>query len=148
MAGKNKKVKQKKNSQTKGKGTIIDTSLKRPDYNEMYGRIAFTNVSHHKSCNISTWHDTELKLLIECFKKIEALKWKDIFKDSGLNWERNSNIAIQLPSGLPEDSKLHSVRVDGKKRIYGYRVQEYFYIIWFDRNHIVCPENKPKKYPA
>lgn len=148
MPKKNKNIKQNKNSQTKGKGTIIDTSLKGQDYNEMYGRVAFTTVYHHKSCNISDWHGSELKLLIDCFKKIEALKWKDILRDNGLNWERNANIAIQLPNALPEDLKLYSMRVDGKKRIYGYRVQQYFYIIWFDRNHIVCPENKPKKYTA
>ena len=30
---------------------------------------------------------------------------------------------------------MESLRVDGKFRIEGYRDDEYFYIVWFDRNH-------------
>ena len=82
MPKKNKKVKQNKNSRTKGKGTTIDTSLKRQDYNKMYGRVAFRNVSYHNSCNIEDWCNSELKLLIECFKKVESLTWNQIFVDT------------------------------------------------------------------
>lgn len=125
----------------------INTELKENNYDLRKGRVAFENVSHSNCC-ISDWFGNELKQLVDCFKKIESLEWKDILGDEGLNFERNANIAIQLPKSLPKDVKLCSMRVNKKMRIYGYRAQEYFYIVWFDKGHEVCPMNKPKKYSA
>ena len=45
-----------------------------------------------------------------------------------------------LPNNIPEDARLSEMRIDQKKRIFGFRVQSVYYIIWFDRNHSVCPE--------
>lgn len=143
----NKKVKKEALKLKKSKVKEITTELKDTDYNDRCGRIAFTFASDNK-CQMYNWQKEELKLLIESFKKFESLKWYDIIKDPGFNWERNSHIAIKLPSELPMDVKLHSIRVSGKLRLYGYRAQEYFYIVWFDRQHEVCPMNKPKKFSA
>ncbi len=82
------------------------------------------------------------------FQKIEKLSWKQIQSDPGLNFERNKNIALPLPSNFPPDASLCSVRVNQKIRLYGYRVREFFYIVWFDKNHKVCPMGKSKKYTA
>ena len=125
----------------------IRTELNDVDYNLRKGKVAFENVVHN-GCSITDWQGSELKLLIESFKKLETLTWKQILLDNGLNYERNKFIAIPLPSEFPNDAKLCSFRVNQKKRIYGYRAQEFFYIIWFDKNHIVCPMNKPKKFTA
>ena len=125
----------------------ISTQLKEVDYNLRRGKVAFENVVHN-GCSISNWQGNELKLLIDAFKKLEALTWSEIMLDTGLNYERNKNIAVKLPVEIPADAKLYSFRVNQKMRIYGYRAQEFFYIVWFDKNHIICPMNKPKKYTA
>lgn len=138
----NKKAVKIKNSKEK-----INKDLNDVDYDEKNGRLAFSSVSHNK-CPISSWQGDELILLIDAFKKFESEKWKDIFTDPGLKWERNSHIAFKLPRDLPEDIKLYSFRVSSKMRLYGYRAQEFFYIIWFDRNHEVCPMGRRKTYNA
>jgi|GEM_PF-5545209 len=119
-----KKVSQKalkiKNSTEK-----INVELKEIDYNLRKGKVAFEFVCNNR-CRLSEWQGQELKLLIDCFKKIETLTWEQIFLDSGLNWERNKNIAIEPPINYPADAKLYSFRVNGKMRIYGYRAQEFF----------------------
>lgn len=149
MATNKKRIKEKKHKKTNNNGkNISNTQVKGEDYNKRHGKIIFKNVNHHNKCKISKWQGNELTSLIDCFKKIESLTWDEIFKDDGLNWERNANIAIQLPTNFPTDAKLYSMRVSKKMRIYGYRSEEYFCIIWFDRNHEVCPENKAKKYIA
>lgn len=125
----------------------ISTELKDVDYNLRKGKVAFENVVH-SGCSITDWQGSELKLLIDAFKKLETLTWNQIMIDNGLNYERNKFIAIKLPSEIPTDAKLCSFRVNQKKRVYGYRAQEFFYIVWFDKNHIVCPTNKQKKYTA
>jgi hypothetical protein len=37
---------------------------------------------------------------------------------------------------------LFSLRLSGKVRIWGWRDQELFYIIWWDPEHTVCPSSK------
>lgn len=143
----NKKKIKKKVTQVKGIEYKINTELKEENYDNKKGRIAFSSVSHSQ-CPISDWQGEELKSLIETFKNIESLSWKEIMIDSGLKWERNKNIAIPLPNDFPQDANLCSMRVSKKMRIYGYRAQEYFYIVWFDRNHEVCPIGKQKRYKA
>lgn len=141
-----KKIKRKA-TQIKNCDNKINTQLFNENYDERYGRLAFSAVSHNR-CPISEWQGEELIQLIEAFKKFESIKWQDIFNDPGLKWERNSHIAFKKPNGLPEDIKICSFRVNGKMRLYGYRAQHYFYIVWFDRNHEVCPVGKNKKYLA
>lgn len=125
----------------------IDTNLKEINYDYRLGKIAFSSVCHNKCC-ISNWFGDELVSLVDTFKKVESMNWSDIFKDVGLKWERNKQISTKLPSDFPIDAKLCSLRVSGKMRLYGYRAQEYFYIVWFDKNHEICPEGKSKKYSA
>ena len=52
----------------------------------------------------------------------------------------NRPSSTTLPDNIPEDERLSEMRIDEKKRIFGFRVQSVYYIIWFDRNHSVCPE--------
>ena len=97
-------------------------------------------------CQLSEWHDNELDALISCFKKLEGMPWRDIKKDAGLKYESISSTCIPRPSTLPPDASLDSLRVTVKSRLYGYRTQEFFNIIWFDKNHIVCTLDKQRKY--
>ena len=120
-------------------------SQKQVTYEECTGRIAFSNVCD-KHCLLCDWTKKELKALIDCFKKIESLCWKDIRNDRGLNYETIKHAAIRRPSSLPPDATFKSLRVSDDHRLYGYRAQDIFNIIWFDRNHIACPVGKPKKY--
>lgn len=143
----NDKATKLKNKKVSAKNREINTQLNEPNYDKRKGRLAFSYVCH-KKCSISDWAGQELTQLIDTFKKFESLNWEEIFKDSGLNWERNRNIALKTPDYMAEDAKLHSIRVSKKMRIYGYRAQQYFYIIWFDKNHEVCPVHKRKMHLA
>lgn len=48
----------------------------------------------------------------------------------------------KLPEDVPaEYAKFFSeMRIDRKKRIFGFRVNSVYYIVWFDRDRSVCPE--------
>lgn len=142
-----KKVK-RSHSKSNNKINSDNTELKSQEYDSMTGKIIFENVAHNKTCSIEHWNGKEFKLLIDCFQKIESLSWSQIKSDSGLNFERNANIAIQLPKNFPLDCKLYSMRVSKKMRIYGYRAREFFCIIWFDKHHAVCPMDKQKRYTS
>jgi hypothetical protein len=114
-------------------------------YEESTGRVAFSKVCS-KYCLLCDWTKQELKLLIKFFKKLESMWWKDIKLDGGFRYETIQYAAIPRPTSLPPDATLKSLRVNECHRLYGYRAQDTFNIIWFDRNHIVCPMGKPKNY--
>ena len=128
-------------------GTRIPTSAteKKLNYNEAHGKFTFSSVCDH-NCLLSGWQKDELQQLIGCFKKVERLLWKEILKDPGLNYESHKFIDLARPEKLPPDASLDSIRVSQRMRLYGYRTQDVFNIIWFDREHIVCPEGKTCRY--
>jgi hypothetical protein len=96
---------------------------------------------------LSGWTPSEIKDLIEGLKKIEKYTWKQI-RDHGSK-KRGESVGTgyklidkhpTLPNNFSEDARLSEMRIDQKKRIFGFRVQSVYYIIWFDRDHSVCPE--------
>ena len=75
----------------------------------------------------------ELKAFVTFAKKVESMTWSNIKIHSGLKYEQLSN--LEKPDNLGKDITLSSMRVTQKFRIIGYRQSNYFYIVWFDRNH-------------
>ncbi len=76
----------------------------------------------------------EIKSFIIFAKKIENLTWKEIkFSDKSLNYEIIKN--LKLPQNCNGITDATALRAGQKFRIIGYRNGEYFYIVWFDKNH-------------
>lgn len=76
----------------------------------------------------------ELRSFIAFAKKIEKQTWRQIkFDDKGFNYETIKQ--KKLPTNSNGVIAMESLRVNGKFRVEGYRDNEFFYIIWFDRNH-------------
>jgi hypothetical protein len=75
----------------------------------------------------------ELKSFVSFAKIFESLPWRRIKTYSGLKFENIPE--INKPDTLEKDITLSSIRVTQKFRIIGYRQEQYFYIVWFDRNH-------------
>lgn len=136
----------KKPPREKGGRITSKATDKRINYDNNYGKLAFSSACD-KHCLLSSWQSRELDELIGYFKLVEKLLWKEIIMESnGLDYEEHHYIALPKPHSLPPDTSLHSMRVTQRMRVFGYRTQDFFNIIWFDRNHIVCPVDKPKEY--
>lgn len=78
----------------------------------------------------------ELKSFVKFAKKVESMPWRNIKTYSGLNYEELPHIS--KPSNIARDITLHSMRVTKKFRLIGYREEQFFYIVWFDKNHEEC----------
>ncbi len=96
---------------------------------------------------LSDWSPSEINDLIEGLKKIEQYTWAQIRCHGSKKPGESVGTGYKLidnhpdfPDNIPEDTRLSEMRIDQKKRIFGFRVQSVYYIIWFDRNHSVCPE--------
>lgn len=93
-------------------------------------------VDCHKKYPLEDLQKKDLKNFIQFAKKIENKTWKEIkFSDNGFNYETIKD--KKLPTNSNGIITMESLRVDGKFRLIGYRNNEYFYVIWFDRNHEV-----------
>ncbi|NEQ35311.1 MAG: hypothetical protein F6K40_02905 [Okeania sp. SIO3I5] len=96
---------------------------------------------------MSDWNSSEINDLIQGLKKIEKYTWGQIKKHGstkpgssvGTGYKLIS-IHPSLPENIPKDIKFSEMRIDEKKRIFGFREDAVYYIVWFDRDHSVCPE--------
>lgn len=94
--------------------------------------LKFSKCDDNK-CQLWDLGKRELKQFVSFAKKIENLRWIDIFRSKSFNFESISN--LQKPDFLSKEVTLKSIRVTQEFRIYGYRSDADFYIIWFDPNH-------------
>ena len=76
----------------------------------------------------------ELKAFISFAKIFESLPWRTIKTYNGLKFEIIPQ--IKKPNEIKKDITLSSLRISDKFRIIGYRQEQFFYIVWFDRNHL------------
>ena len=76
----------------------------------------------------------ELKSFINFAKRFESIPWREIKNYIGFKFEIIPNIKVPYNS-LNEN--ICSLRVSQKFRLIGFRKENAFNIIWFDKNHEV-----------
>lgn len=106
----------------------------------------FKYVDKSRWC-LSDWQSKELDDLIQALKKIENYTWEQIRRQGsktkggsvGTGYKIINN-PPPLPADISEDVTFSEMRVCQRKRIFGFRSGSIYYIVWFDRDHSVCPE--------
>jgi hypothetical protein len=126
-------------------GKIPDSALMAKDEPE-YSNPVFSFIhSSDNHCLLCEWKKSELKELINAFKIMESLKWSQL-PASSLHFRKVEHYVIPLPNNVSQDETIFEVSIDNeKKRLFGYRVDNIFRILWFDREHSVAPYHKTKK---
>ncbi|HBE17363.1 MAG TPA: hypothetical protein DEG17_00745 [Cyanobacteria bacterium UBA11149] len=134
---------QRKGMRISDKATQIPLQI---STDEEHPSFRFTHTDKNRWL-LSDWTSSEINDLLAGLKKIELYTWGQIKSHGskkrgasvGTGYKLISNYPT-LPDNIPEDVKLSEMRIDEKKRIFGFRVASVYYIIWFDRDHSVCPE--------
>ena len=84
----------------------------------------------------------------------ESMTWAEIEQQTHGKKNKTSNHEIEVNKFIPEARKrleelkredydiLYSLRVNGKIRVFGNRVERLFQIFWFDTEHEICPSIK------
>lgn len=103
-----------------------------PNYDNTTCNLKFSRCDDNKY-QLCALNKEQLKRFVSFAKKIENMKWVDINNSTSINYENINN--LKKPDFISNDINLKSMRVDKKFRIYGYRMRNDFYIIWFDPNH-------------
>lgn len=123
-------------------GSIPANATKTKDDNQMkFPVFSFKHVSENH-CLLSDWQSAELIDLIKMFKTMESLTWNQVHSHKGLEYKQINNPKYPLPKTVSPDITICEVRACQKKRVFGYRIDNVFCVIWFDRNHEVCAEKR------
>lgn len=106
------------------------------------GKWTFTNEEFHND-------------ILDHLIAYERMCWKDIIQASGGKSKGNgtNNHSIQVADIIKEArdrlneiavyrDELFSLRLTGKKRLWGFRVHNILNIIWYDSNHEIYPTQK------
>jgi len=91
------------------------------------------------------WSGPEIDQLLQTLRRMERLTWREI-KTTGGQGRSSGGLGYKpierrslpsLPDGMPPDVQIHEVRVSERMRLFGYRVDAIFHLVWFDREHAV-----------
>lgn len=87
-----------------------------------------------------------LKSILSKLKDFEGMKWREIEGDENhiISVAKISKDAKKRLTDInkSDHQDLFSFRLTGKKRLWGIRIREEFYILWWDPNHTVYPVKK------
>jgi len=82
-------------------------------------------------------------ILIDRFHDYETMTWQDIGRRKSCHSTLVQNICNKAQSRLQGMQKdidlLYQVDISEFGRVFGYRDRAFFYLIWHDPNHTVCP---------
>jgi len=127
-----------------GKIPVEVLELKGESTDNLTPLFSFKHVSDNH-CLLCEWGNPELSELIGTLKTMESLTWSQVRQHKGLNLTGVDHPAYPPPPSVPGDASITEVRVDEKRRLFGYRGGRVFHLIWFDRNHQVCPAGKVRR---
>ena len=107
-------------------------SLNRENNDDKTGILKFSQCD--EKYPLQELQKDELKAFISFAKTFESLPWRTIKTYKGFKF---GNIPqIEKPDSIEKDITLSSIRASEKFRLIGYRQEQYFYLVWFDRNHL------------
>ena len=115
-----------------GNNKDFNYNLNRENNDDKTGLLKFSECN--EKYPLHELQKEELKAFISFVKTFEKLPWRTIKTFSGLKFENIPQ--LEMPDSIEKDITLSSLRVSDKFRIIGYRQEQFFYIVWFDRNHL------------
>lgn len=131
-----------KHKKSKGFIPATATQITAPKVKHPVFSFRHTSSNH---CLLSDWQGTELLELIDTFKKMESLTWNEVLTHKGLQYKVIDKHSRALPPEVSKDVSICEIRICQRKRVFGYRIDDVFRVIWFDRNHEICPEGKQRR---
>lgn len=90
---------------------------------------------------------TELKELHRFLKKISKMTWNQVRASESIGYKPipRTSLSCAVPDSVSRDARIDEMRVTQEHRIFGFKAEGIFNIIWFDPTHDICPEGKKKR---
>ena len=108
------------------------------------GNFSLMDLSGPFSCSQIT--PTEWTLILQKMQLWETMTWDEISgrRDHAISFDSLSDTAQKRLKDIQLDDtdEVFSLHIDGKKRLFGIRDRNIFKVLWWDREHQVCPSLK------
>jgi hypothetical protein len=96
----------------------------------------------------SDWEKQEMRAFWGFLEKLHEYTWTQVYGSGGksdktglayteMSIDQYPNTAFR--NSLDPQITLFELRVDGEKRVHGFRNKSVFYICWLDKNHEISP---------
>ncbi|PAD85752.1 hypothetical protein CHH55_21940 [Niallia circulans] len=96
--------------------------------------LSFKYIEEEYSFNILTFE--EKKMFISTFSMFTKMSWDDILVNDGLEYKQYDPSKNNWFKNSPyEDKKIYKFRTSQKCRCFGYRENDIFYVLRFERDH-------------
>lgn len=103
--------------------------------------LSFRRYQKDRGYCLSACNNREIRSALDCFRKVTSLPWVKVHSDRGLRWTSYDKTALKIgyPSDLDQGVTIAAVRASDKFRVFGFRADDTFYVLWFDPNHKIVP---------
>jgi len=124
----------------------VSAAQRTPDKENPSFRFGYADLQNYCLHHANT---EQIEALVKALAKMERYTWEQV-RTSGGQGQHVGGLGYKpveptkrmprFPSDLPEDATIHEIRVTQRMRLFGYREDTIFYIIWFDPDHAIFPE--------
>jgi hypothetical protein len=98
---------------------------------------------------LSQWNSEQIQSFLDCLRKLSQRTWEQLLAASskspalktGLNptlYEASDLSGASWPDWLKRDARILGVRASDRRRVFGVRMENAFYVLWFDEGHQIC----------
>ena len=119
----------------------------RPDHTKI--ALSFEHYECGGRYCLSQWNQEQILSFLACLQKLSQRTWVQLLEASsknptlktGLNptlYKESELSGVSWPAWLIRDSKILGLRATDRRRVFGVRLENVFYVLWFDEGHQVC----------
>jgi hypothetical protein len=141
-----------KNRPKPGRTAAAESGLQQPP-KAIHAKVTLS--FEHYECGgrycLSRWSEEQILSFLDCLRKLSQRTWEQLLAASsktpalktGLNptlYEASDLSGVSWPAWLNRDSKILGLRASERRRVFGVRRENVFYVLWFDEGHQVCKD--------
>lgn len=93
--------------------------------------------------------DAPHREMVERLKEITKMTWKEIESSTEFAFKTYKDSALKgakRPSWLDPSIPIGRFKISGKARLFGYREERRFVVLWFDPKHKIVPTKRGAKH--
>ena len=131
----------------KGKKTLKADIIKPTNRNNEQVFVSIKEFQNDFEC-FSDWSSAEMSKFWNFNNKLHNATWQQVYSTSSTGANKRGFALTYIPkenypsnqfiNNLSEDIKMFELRVDDKMRVHGFRIEQYFYLCYLDREHKIC----------
>jgi hypothetical protein len=110
-------------------------------------RLSFEHINPGDHFCLSLCDADDVRHAVDCLLRMTTMTWSQVYgtatknraEKKGMHWTTYEDYALKVPrpATIGKDHRISGIRAGEKYRIFGFRFEDCFYVIWFDPNHTV-----------